>query len=77
MAIPDDGVGDLEAIFRSFDIEDDGYLDVREFMSLIGIITATGSLEKKLTTFFTAFDADDSGSSQLRASLPFRHFYPP
>lgn len=48
-------------VFRSFDMDRDGYIDFRELMLAIGI-TSRGSAQEKLQWAFRLYDADRDGS---------------
>jgi len=48
-------------VFRSFDMDRDGYIDFRELMLAVGI-TSRGSAKEKLRWAFRLYDADRDGS---------------
>lgn len=47
-------------VFRSFDIDHDGFIDFREFMLAIGV-TSSGSAVEKLKWAFRLYDTDRDG----------------
>ncbi|KAH3766219.1 hypothetical protein Pelo_1893 [Pelomyxa schiedti] len=49
-----------EQVFDSFDFDHNGYMDVREYLSMMGV-THGGSLEQKLNASFDLFDKNGDG----------------
>ena len=62
MCYPSTNIGKLENhIFRMYDEDGDGYIDFKEFMMVLYIMSA-GTPEENLGQIFRIFDKDNDGS---------------